>query len=135
MDEEASTLIRHDTDTYDGEFYLYPNNLMIRYLNILNSADEEPGLYTRFLTEDSYRTSGVKYAGDYGVNYSTAKLSELAPNYSDIVTMIEEQTINFITGVRPMDEWDTFVNEELPAAGLEQVIDAYTQLYNEAKGL
>ena len=34
-----------------------------------------------------------------------------------------------------MDEWDTFVNEELPAAGLEQVIDAYTQLYNEAKGL
>lgn len=135
VDEEASTLIRHDTDTYDGEFYLYPNNLMIRYLNILNSADEEPGLYTRFLTEDSYRTSGVKYAGDYGVNYSTAKLSELAPNYSDIVTMIEEQTINFITGVRPMDEWDTFVNEELPAAGLEQVIDAYTQLYNEAKGL
>lgn len=135
VDEEASTLVRHDTETYDGEFYLFPNNLMIRYLNILASADEEPGLYTQFLTIDSYRTEGVKYAADYGVNYSTAKLSDLAPNYSDITTMIEEETINFITGVRSMDEWDTFINEELQAAGVEDVINAYTQLYNEAMGL
>lgn len=131
VDEEAATLIRMDTETYDGEFYAFPNNLMLRYLNILASADEEPGLYTRFLTEDSYRTQGVKYCGDYGTLYSTARLKELAPNKSDIDTMIEEETINFITGVRPMDEWDTFIGEELVAAGVDKVIDAYTTLYNE----
>lgn len=131
VDEEAATLIRMDTETYDGEFYAFPNNLMLRYLNILASADEEPGLYTRFLTEDSYRTQGVKYCGDYGTLYSTARLKELAPNKSDIDTMIEEETINFITGVRPMDEWDTFISEELVAAGVDKVIDAYTTLYNE----
>lgn len=135
VNEEDSTLVRHDVDTYDGEFYLYPNNMMIRYLNILSSADEEPGLYTKFLTQDSYRTSGVKYAQDYGVNYSDAAIADLAPNYSDITTMIEEETINFITGVRSMNEWDSFINDELKAAGVDTVIDAYTQLYNEAKGL
>ena len=131
VDEEASTLVRLDTETYDGEFYAFPNNLMLRYLNILGSADEEPTLYTKFLTEDSYRTEGVKYCGDYGTLYSTARLKELAPNMSDIDTMIEEETINFITGVRSMDEWDSFINDELPAAGVDKVIDAYTTLYNE----
>ena len=45
--------------------------------------------------------------------------------------MIEGETINFITGVRSMDEWDSFINDELPAAGVDKVIDAYTTLYNE----
>lgn len=131
VNEDASTLIRLDTETYDGEFYAFPNNLMLRYLNILNSADEEPGLYTRFLTEDSYRTEGVKYCGDYGTMYSTAKMKELAPNKTDIDTMIREEVTNFITGVRSMDEWDSFINDELTAAGVDKVIDAYTTLYNE----
>ena len=112
-----------------GRFYPDPSGH--RDLNILNSADEEPGLYTRFLTEDSYRTEGVKYCGDYGTMYSTAKMKELAPNKTDIDTMIREEVTNFITGVRSMDEWDSFINDELTAAGVDKVIDAYTTLYNE----
>ena len=134
VDEQASTLIRMDTDTYDGEFYAFPNNLMLRYLNILDSADAKPGLYTQFLTEDSYRTEGIKFCGTYGTLFSTARMKELAPNKTDIDTMIEEELINFITGVRPMDEWDTFIEKELTAAGVDKVIDAYTTMYTEQQG-
>ena len=134
VDEQASTLIRMDTETYDGEFYAFPNNLMLRYLNILDSADAQPGLYTQFLTEDSYRTEGIKFCGTYGTLFSTARMKELAPNKTDIDTMIEEELINFITGVRPMDEWDTFIEKELTAAGVDKVIDAYTTMYTEQQG-
>ena len=30
-----------------------------------------------------------------------------------------------------MEEWDSFINDELTAAGVDKVIDAYTTLYNE----
>lgn len=133
VDKDASTLIRKDAETYDGEFYMFPNNLMLRHLNILASADAKPGLYTKFLTEDSYRTDTVKHAQDYGVTYPNDRLDEMAPNRADVDRIIEEELVKFLTGVRPMSEWERFVTTDLEKAGVAAVIEAYTTIYNEQK--
>ena len=133
VSEEDSTLIRHDVDTYDGEFYMFPNNLMLRHLNILASPEAEAGLYTKFLTEDSYRTETVKKAQDYGVVYPTDRMDEMAPNRADIDRMIEEEIVKFVTGVRPMSDWENFINKDLKKAGVDAVINATTTIYNEQR--
>lgn len=133
VDESASTLIRHDAETYDGEFYMFPNNLMLRYLNILDNADAKPGLYTKFLTVDSYRTKTVKQAQDFGVIYPVSVLDEISPNRADVDRMIEEELVKFITGVRPLTEWDKFINDDLKKAGVDAVIEARTKVYTDAK--
>lgn len=44
--------------------------------------------------------------------------------------MLEEETINFIMGTRPIEEYDQFV-QELYDAGMQDWIDAYTEMYFE----
>mgnify|MGYP000540139045 CR=1 FL=1 len=59
-----------------------------------------------------------------------AVIKARVPGASDISRMLEEETINFIMGTRPIDEYDQFV-QELYDAGMQDWIDAYTEMYFE----
>lgn len=71
---------------------------------------------------------------DFDVSYDIAAIKEAVPAFDDINRMIEEETIKFITGIRPMAEWDDFI-DNLKQIGIEDVYAEYTQQYRAAKGL
>ncbi|PYI57472.1 extracellular solute-binding protein [Paenibacillus flagellatus] len=70
---------------------------------------------------------------DVEYKFDTKALNDKVPTSGDIARMIEQETIKFITGARPMGEYDKFV-DELYKAGLDKWIEAYTAEYNRVKG-
>ncbi len=71
-----------------------------------------------------------KLPGDFEIKYDSQRIKDAVPNQSDISTMIAAEEVKFITGVRSMSEWDSYISE-LKAAGIEKLIDARTEQYKE----
>lgn len=70
---------------------------------------------------------------DVEFRFDTKAINEKVPTSGDITRMIEQETIKFITGARPMEEYGKFL-DELNKAGLDKWIEAYTAEYNRVKG-
>ena len=68
----------------------------------------------------------------YDVIMKNAELQEAVPNLEDIKRMIEEETVKFITGIRPLSEYEAFQNE-LMEIGMEDYIDELTRQDTAAK--
>lgn len=49
--------------------------------------------------------------------------------FTDIQTLVNESTINFITGRTSLDEWDSYV-DTVYSYGLDQVLSVYQDAYN-----
>ena len=65
---------------------------------------------------------------DYDVPYDITRVREHVPNAEDIDRLRDEEVTKFITGVRPLSEWDAFV-DTLYSAGLQQWMEAYTEQF------
>lgn len=131
-DESKGYCVRDDDLRYGGEFYTYPNSALLKTYTIMPSDDiTEADNYNHYLTIGSYRYDDVKKPDDYSILPKVAVLDKYAPNRADLDTMVSVEVTNFLTGARPMSEWDSFINDELPKAGLDDVITAYTELYKE----
>lgn len=63
------------------------------------------------------------------VELNADEADEHSSIYSDINTRLQEGIAQFITGARPMDEWDSFV-EELYDMGIEDCIELYQAAYD-----
>lgn len=48
--------------------------------------------------------------------------TEYAKLFADVDTIMSEATVGFITGTKPLDEWDSYV-EKLKSAGIERLIE------------
>ncbi|MBP1996289.1 extracellular solute-binding protein [Paenibacillus eucommiae] len=79
-------------------------------------------------------TTNTKKPALYNVDYKfDAKvIAGKVPTLNDITRMIEQETIKFIMGARPIAEYDNFL-QELNKAGLDKWIEAYTAEYQAAK--
>ncbi|WJH36706.1 extracellular solute-binding protein [Paenibacillus sp. CC-CFT747] len=77
----------------------------------------------------------VKPAGTAEVDYrfDAKTLQQNIPTSGDISRMMDQEIIKFITGARPLSDYDKFV-EELNKAGLDKWIETYTAEYNRVKG-
>jgi putative aldouronate transport system substrate-binding protein len=87
---------------------------------------------------EEIRDYAVNYANgkhpyDFDVAYDMAIIKDNVASYDDIARMIEEETIKFISGNRPMSQWDSFL-DSLKKIGIDQLNDEYTKQYNEIKG-
>ena len=71
---------------------------------------------------------------DFDVAYDIAAIKDAVSAYDDIQRMIDEETAKFITGTRPMGEWDDFV-ASLKKIGIDNLYAEYTTQYQEIKGL
>ena len=71
---------------------------------------------------------------DFDVAYDIGAIKDNVAAYDDIQRALDEGTTNFIIGVRPLSEWNMFL-EELKEVGIDDLYDAYTAQYNEIKGL
>ena len=63
---------------------------------------------------------------------STDDLAEYGKILADVKTSVDENTALFITGVRPMSEWDAYV-EQLKALGIERAIELVQNAYDVIK--
>lgn len=63
-------------------------------------------------------------------SFNNSLVQERVPNLGDILRMMEEETTKFIMGARPLSEYDQYI-EQLYSIGMDQLIEAYTEQYNE----
>ena len=71
---------------------------------------------------------------DFDVAYDIAAIKDAVSAYDDIERMIDEETAKFITGTRPLGEWDDFV-ASLKKIGIEKLYAEYTTQFQAIKGL
>lgn len=67
---------------------------------------------------------------DYDIYYDTELLQQDIPTMSDINRMMEEEIVKFVTGNRPLSEWDSFI-ADLYQIGMDNYIDVYTREYQK----
>ncbi len=74
-------------------------------------------------------TTSIEYALPQFLSLTSEENAEYADLSADITTYIEENCLQFITGSKSMDEWDSFV-ATLESMGLDRVKEIYQQSLN-----
>jgi hypothetical protein len=65
---------------------------------------------------------------DIDIPYDMSVIRDKVPGMADIDRLIDEETAKFIMGVRPLTEYDQWL-DELYTAGMQDYIDAFTEQY------
>lgn len=116
---------------YAGEFYQGAGLAIETW-----SAPADPmwGRHYDHIKQYVFDYANGKMPQDFDVPYDGAAIADAVPSMGDIDRLNQEEVIKFITGVRPLSEWDGFV-DSLYRAGLQDWIDAYTEQYRSFKGI
>jgi hypothetical protein len=67
---------------------------------------------------------------DYDVPYDTSLILSNFPGLTDFQRLLDEESIKFITGIRPLSEWEQFMTQ-VENAGLQQWSIQYTEQYRK----
>jgi ABC-type glycerol-3-phosphate transport system substrate-binding protein len=87
-------------------------------------------MHADYLNKELENLSVAKMPVDATVIYDKQKLQENIPTLSDIDRLRTEELVKFVTGARPLEEFDQFI-EQLYKAGLDDWIEEYTRQYLE----
>ena len=82
-----------------------------------------------FLANDFWDFDRVKLPMDWDVVYDNTQILDAVDSYNDLSRMINEETVKFITGARPVSEYDDFVSD-LYKLGMDEYIAELTRQYN-----
>jgi ABC-type glycerol-3-phosphate transport system substrate-binding protein len=85
-----------------------------------------------YIRDWNYNLDIGKMPPDVGVPYDVGSIRKSFPGLADLERLVDEETVKFITGVRPLTEWDAF-QKQLDAAGMQEWIKAYTAEYKKYK--
>ena len=121
-------LLEGAKDDYDGQF-----GVGVAIVNAIKGGSPSPArdwMYD-FLANDFWDFDRVKLPVDWDIIYDNTKILEAVDSYNDLNRMINEETVKFISGARPLAEYDDFV-KDLYKLGLDKYIDELTRQYNEA---
>lgn len=86
--------------------------------------------HQQYLFDDILNYDRAVKSLDFDIFFDSELLKEDIPTLSDINRMMEEEIIRFITGVRPMSDWDNFI-DDLYEIGMDTYIEVYTREYNK----
>lgn len=114
--------------TYYGEMAYIPLGMPIE--GKLNTEIPDQKIHYDYLRNDAMSYDRTLKPADYTTFYNSEEIKKELPNGGDITTMLEEQTVAFVTGTRPMAEWSKFM-AELESAGINDWIRVYTDAYNK----
>ncbi len=67
---------------------------------------------------------------DAGIIYSPDVIQTELPEINELERFLEEDIVKFIIGYRPMEEWDSFI-EEVYDRGMDRWIAVHTRIYQE----
>ncbi|WJH36025.1 extracellular solute-binding protein [Paenibacillus sp. CC-CFT747] len=89
-------------------------------------------MHADYLTKEALNTSVAKMPVDANILYDKQKLDENIPTLGDINRLRSEELVKFVTGARPLSDFDKYI-DQLYKAGLDKWIAEYTRQYNEKK--
>ena len=120
-------------EVYDSGYvseYMLPNlNIEIRY----SVLDPARAWHVQYLGSTLIDLGDAKKPFDADISYNLSRIADETPYLGDINRLVDEQTILFITGARPLDQFDDFINE-LNMAGIGDWVNALTAQYNAFAG-
>ncbi len=94
--------------------------------------DPKLKFYLEWYRDWQFNYERTKKTEDYGVLYDNKKLADEVPTLGDLGRLRTEAFTKFVTGARPMAEWDKYL-DELNKAGADKWSQAVTKQYNELK--
>lgn len=129
VDEANHVYERLNTD-YGSDFVTGLGSPLKERMFITN--DEKLKFYLEWYRDWQFNYDRTKKKDDYGILYDEKRLAEEVPTLGDLSRLRTEAFDKFVTGARPMSEWDTYM-DELQKAGGDQWSEAVTKQYNEMK--
>ena len=131
------------TDNGDGTYSLTPELLKMVEDGVVPTKTEAVYTYTLgnngfglynwgrfdaiYAGEENYKAYDIWASAQYDliipttVSMTAEETSEYASLYADILTLVQENTVKFITGAQSLDDYDAFV-EQLKACGIDKCI-------------
>jgi len=129
LDEEAR-VVDPDVDSGYVSEYMLPNlNIEIRY----SLDDPSRAWHVEYLGGLLIDLSDAKMPFDADIAYNLSQIAEEVPTLGDLNRLMDEQLVLFITGQRPLDQWEDFMND-LDRAGIDSWSAAITSQYTELTG-
>ena len=95
-------------------------------------SDKQWKRHYEYIRDSGYNFKPAKQRFDWQIFYDMSIINDQVPGLADINRLTDEETIKFITGTRPLSEWDGFL-QQLDQAGLKDWSAAYTEQYNKLK--
>lgn len=114
---------------YAGEYMV---SLGVATENKYAFRDPVKEMHANYLNNELLQLDAAKMPVDATVIYNQDELRANIPTLEDISRLRDEELVKFITGARPLSEFDQFI-EQLYKAGLQNWIDEYTRQYHELK--
>ncbi|MDD6213776.1 MAG: extracellular solute-binding protein [Firmicutes bacterium] len=121
-------ILNPDARTYNGECNFALGTMETKAISVKTN----PTFHEKYIINNLTDYDRATKVFDYGTVYDTDVIKNEIPMMSDLDRMMDEEIVKFITGIRPMSEWDTFI-QDLYSIGLDTYIDVYTKQYNEHK--
>jgi putative aldouronate transport system substrate-binding protein len=115
--------------TYAGEYWL---SLATPIETAYAFKDPIKAMHAEYLNKELLKLDTAKIAVDSTIMYDKKKLQEAVPTLGDIDRLRSEELVKFVTGARPLGEFDKYI-DQLNKAGLDKWIAEYTRQYNEKK--
>ena len=112
-------------DDFDTQF-----SVGIAIVNAIKGGSPSPDrdwMYD-FLANDYWDFDRVKLPVDWNTVYDNTEILDTVDGYNDLTRMIDEETVKFISGVRPLSEYDDFV-PDLYKLGMNDLISELTRQY------
>ncbi|MBI1257029.1 MAG: extracellular solute-binding protein [Chloroflexi bacterium] len=125
-DKAANVVDRDPKSGYVSEYMLPNLNIEIRY----SVLDPARAWHLSYLANQLISLDDAKMPFDATVPYNKSEIADQVPSLGDLNRLISEQTVLFITGQRPLDQWNDFMSD-LDRAGMQDWVNALTTQYNE----
>jgi ABC-type glycerol-3-phosphate transport system substrate-binding protein len=114
---------------YAGEYVVSLGLATERTYAILDPTRQK---HADYLINEALKLDTAKKPIDLTITYNKEELQMNVPNSGDLSRLRDEETVKFITGARPLSEWDNFL-DQLNKAGLDKWINEYTRQYQQLK--
>ncbi|MBZ0297369.1 MAG: extracellular solute-binding protein [Anaerolineae bacterium] len=129
--DEANNVVEVNTESGFVSEFMMPNlNIEVRY----RVLDPARAWHLEYLAGELQKLDDAKMPVDASYAFDETRIADEVPGLGDINRLMDEQLILFITGARPLDQWDSFI-EDLSRAGMQDYINALTAQYNEFTGM
>jgi putative aldouronate transport system substrate-binding protein len=128
-EDEKNHVVKLLNENYIGEFVTglgLPNERQIFFNDPIKKKHYD------YLYKEALDFSRAKKTADYDIVYDAKAINEKVPTKGDVDRMKSEEIVKFITGARPIEQFDQFLNDWLKV-GADKLIDAYTEQYNQIK--
>ena len=111
---------------------IYCNNNLVEFcLHDISRSYKYPGGDREWEFYNVWKIPGYRGLYDWptGIVFSDEETEELNNLRTDMTTYFSENYISFLTGVKPLSEWDSFV-QDMKTFGMDKLLEIYQKEYD-----